>query len=288
MSETVYSLSTMDMPNITSIRNLSKDEFDEISQSIRELEKFSQESALYNIIELNFQDLEDKLELYLNQYGIDSIIGFNQYTSKFLDLNRIILNMLSSIRTYLDHTETRLKKRFGVESDEYEFFKKLTSECYDKYFSYRFLSKLRNYSQHCGLPAGNISLKDDIYGRDIKISFNRDSLLSDYDSWGLIVKPELEAQNEEFDIIPLLNEKASLLKKINEKLNLKLIEKLNSTALNLLKLIDETQQRGKGIPCLIKISGSKDNPLMNIRWFPFDTISQVTKVKIQVISKHRN
>lgn len=281
--ETVYSLATIDSPNITGVRTLTVEEFENISKEITDLEKFHSEDALYNLIELNYQDLTARRDFYSNQYIANPRLDFSKFSSQFLDLNRLILNLLSSVRTYLDHTETRLKRTFGDKSEEFELFKKLTSECFDDHFAYRFLSKLRNYSQHCGLPTGSISITDDINGHSLKLSLVRDSLLNDFDSWGSIVKPELLKQNEEFDVFPLLEKKAELLNDVNTKISSSLLKKMTNQGNHLLELISETQIKGAGIPCLLKISGHIDNPTMQMKWFPYDIISKSTGVKINMV-----
>jgi len=280
--ETVYSLATFDSLKITGIRTLTIEEFENISKEITDLEKFHSEDALYNLIELNYQDLNARLDFYLNQYIANPRLDFSRFSVQFLDLNRLILNLLSSIRTYLDHTETRLKRTFGEASEEFKLFKKLTSECFDNHFAYRFLSKLRNFSQHCGLPTGSLSITDTKEGHSLNLSLVRDDLLNDFDSWGSIVKPELQRQDDNFDIIPLLEKKAELLKDINEKISSSLLAKLTNQGNHLFELIKETQVKGKGIPCLLKISGHIDNPTPQIKWFPYDVISKITGVEIKV------
>ena len=192
------------------------------------------------------------------------------------------MNVLSSIRTYLDHTETRLNRTFGNKSEEYKLFKLLTSEAFDSHFAYRFLSKLRNYSQHCGLPVGSICMKDGKQGFKLELILLRDHLLGNFKSWGAIVKPELLNQEEEFDILSLLEQKVFLLNQVNQKISAVLLEKLSTQGSQLLSLIVETQEKGKGIPCLLKVGGAIDNPQMEMKWFPYSVISKLTGIKLNV------
>lgn len=281
--EVTYSLATIDSPNITNIRILSHHDYESISQIINKLEKFQHDEALYSIIELNLNDLNQRCKFYLEKYAENPKLDSKEFSLQFLDLNRIILNTLSSIRTYLDHTETRLKRNFGNESEEFLLFKRLTSECFDNYFSYRFLSKLRNYAQHCGLPTGSINLTDDVNGYKLELSLLRDDLLGSFDSWGLNVKPDLQNQDSQFDILPLLEEKTELLRDVNTKMNSLILQKLKYQGENLLKLIEETQIKGKGIPCLLRVFGDVDSPTMQIKWFPYEVITKITGVQINMI-----
>jgi hypothetical protein len=280
--ETVYSLATFDTPTITGVRTLSEEEFFSYSNQIGLLEKFSHDEQLYRLVELNHSDLKEKAMDYLNQYTVNPRMDFTEFTNQYLDLNRLILNLLSSIRTYLDHSETRLKRSYGNNSDEFLYFKKLTSEAFDSDFAYRFLSKLRNYSQHCGLPSGSISIHSDAEGDKLTLYLVRDSLLKQFDSWGAIVKPELEKQDEKFDILPLIESKVLLLKSINLQVNEMLLKKLNIEGQNLLSLILETQEKSAGTPCILQITGEADNPTMQFKWFPYDIISRITGFTINV------
>jgi hypothetical protein len=131
-----------------------------------------------------------------------------------LDMSRHIMNLLSSVRTALDQTECNLKRRYSAESERYRAFERATNRAYDGSFAYRFLYKLRNFVQHCGLPIGRIGVEtrasesatsaNDI-SQTLKIEFSRDSLLSDYDSWGPL-KSELAGLPEYFPIRPLITE----------------------------------------------------------------------------------
>lgn len=76
-----------------------------------------------------------------------------------LDINRVLLNFLASVRMYLDHTETYIKRRYGDNSPNWMNYKDACSKAYDEIFSYRFLSQLRNYAQHCGLPVNYFHVK---------------------------------------------------------------------------------------------------------------------------------
>jgi len=85
------------------------------------------------------------------------------YLEKMIfNLNRLMLNFLSAFRTFLDHTQTNLDRTYGKESENFKIFKKTRSSYYDNYFSYRFLDKLRNYSQHMGMPITGIDTSSEL------------------------------------------------------------------------------------------------------------------------------
>jgi hypothetical protein len=66
------------------------------------------------------------------------------------DANRHVLDFLFAVRTYLDHSERRAKHE--ADPDVADDFKRLTGKFYDEIFSFRFMYRLRNFAQHCGMP----------------------------------------------------------------------------------------------------------------------------------------
>ena len=119
------------------------------------------------------------------------------------------MNFLSAFRTFLDHTETNLKRRHGTNSERLAAFEAATSNAFDSSISYRFLSQLRNYVQHCGMPVGKISIhvdfdeeKNQPVSQYLELLFSRDLLLSNFKGWHKMVMPDLEAMPEYFPIRP--------------------------------------------------------------------------------------
>lgn len=280
MNHIEYQLSVIkkgkEYKKIDIIRYLSKIEFESYTQSIEKLNLYQKQNSLFDIVKLNYEDFQSKIRYYKikEDYKTDENIEI------YIDLNRLILNCLFAIRTYQDHVETRLKKEFGVKSEEYQLYKNLTNTCYDENFSYRFLTKLRNYSQHCGLPTGSIIFSENEKGKRIKIKLSRNDLLEKYDSWSQKVKPDLLKQPEYFDIIPLLNDNVRYLEEINNKIDKVLVQKFKNEGYRLLQLLHETQTKGTGTPTILKASGPDNNPNVQMYWFPYKAISRVTGLEI--------
>lgn len=121
--------------------------------------------------------------------------------------NSLMLGFLGSVRTFLDHAGTSISRRYGKGSEEFLYFKALTAYQFDNVFSYRFLYKLRNYTQHCGMPpvsfTVNIIPGDEL---DIVPRFSRRGLLESYSEWGASLKKELELDLGPLYVFPLLKE----------------------------------------------------------------------------------
>jgi hypothetical protein len=275
-----YCLGTYNKPTINDEIEISETDYLYCSNILERFQKLSSEESLFRVVELNYGDLETKLNSYLTK---SPQLDFYEFDYLFVDLNRLILNLLSSIRTYLDHTETRLKREYGVTSDEWLLFKQKTSHAYDKYFEYRFLYKLRNYSQHCGLPAGSAevtSFQDEnlIWRDKMNVLFIRDKLISQYDGWTNLVETDLRTMPEKFDVLPLVDKMFDHLKVINHAIKNKIREHYKEDAQYLFNLLPQLTHL-IGTPCLIKIEQT-DVIKIAFNSFPFEHISQITGATI--------
>lgn len=121
--------------------------------------------------------------------------------------SRLMLSFLSSVRTFLEHAQTSISRQYGKASEQFFYFKELTAHQFDNVFSYRFLYKLRNYTQHCGMPPVDFSVNI-VPGAEMEIQllFVRRVLLEEYSEWGGVLKKELESSVEPLYVFPLLKE----------------------------------------------------------------------------------
>ncbi|NUU34649.1 hypothetical protein [Pseudomonas sp. C2B4] len=123
-----------------------------------------------------------------------------------LDVNRHFLNFLSAVRQLLDHTELRLKRQYSNNPEIFKVFQKRTSTAFDTVFAYRFLYKLRNYSQHCGAPIGIVEYESKSHGNagetkhTLHLFFDANELLRvGGDLWGP-VKTDLKKIDSKFPV----------------------------------------------------------------------------------------
>jgi hypothetical protein len=101
-------------------------------------------------------------------------------------------------------------------------FDEATKGAYDRSFAYRFLYKLRNFGQHCGMPVGYAALNSRLVDppklgakHELQISFRTEELLAeDRAIWGQVAR-ELEERGPELDVAPLIREKADLIREIH-------------------------------------------------------------------------
>lgn len=280
-----YCLAKIDVPNITAVKALSESEYLRHTKQIVNLTRYISDQQLFFIVELNYNEFQKKSNFYFVKYSKDRRIDAVKIQKIYLDLNRLLLNLLSSIKTFLEHTETRLKRVYGHDSEEMKLFKSETAIGYDQHFEYRFLYKLRNYAQHCGLPSGSIEFTsegEDVVQNSLKIFFDRDILLQNYKEWA-VVKNDLLKRPERFEVLPIIEVKYNLLKEINKKISEKELVHYHNDAHELMQLLWESNtSRVQGIPIILKISGPVSNPNMSKFDFPFEIIGKITGVKMNI------
>ncbi|QGI15776.1 hypothetical protein [Bacillus subtilis] len=143
---------------------------------------------LYNLIVRNGEEFEHFLDTIKDKDP--SEIGSPDYV--VFEANRLFMNYLSMIRTYIDHIPSSLSKTFDSKvKDEFDEF---LSVIYDNYFEYRFLYKLRNLAQHFGIPISNLISNEQ--GNHITMS---QSYLLSYKKLGT-VKEEVKNMEESIPV----------------------------------------------------------------------------------------
>jgi hypothetical protein len=293
-----YKLGIQDK-GITEIRDLSEKEYQDYKKASNSLFDFSKDQQLYTIVLLNYDDFLNIIQKYTKEYAENpQLMNLLIMEKMVLNINRHILNFLSSVRSFLDHTETKLKRNYGAESDRYKRFKDACKKVYDTSFSYRFLSKLRNYSQHCGMPLGGLSLRskeDPPYSGNIyhslQAKFSRDELLT-YTSWGTIAK-EISQLPSEFDIVPHIVQMMKCLEKINLVLIDDDLPELFKSAEFIEQLISPAQGK-EGVPCILQfldinqdVNGKVKQMKVRIAHIPLHIIEIVNNIRKEKASQNR-
>jgi hypothetical protein len=275
--------------SITAIQALSENEFQAYCEASAYLMDFSRNQQLYRMVLLNYEDFLKIVIKYSDDYKRDpSNVNLPIMEKIFVDINRYLLNFLSSVRTFLDHTETKLKTEYGNDSIQVSKFKNACSIEYDSNFSYRFLYKLRNYSQHCGLPIEGFSLKSkeepEFSGNitnSLIIKFRRDGLLK-FDGWGSKIKQEISALPEEFNVIHNVDKFYKSLDKINNFLIKENSSELIKRAEYIERLIMPAESK-EGTPIIFTFINEGRIKRINIFNIPFHLIEYAKLLKNQEI-----
>lgn len=139
-------------PTFSSVRPLSDDEHRRLESVIRTLcEKLGRTS--WHVLQQNHHAF-CTIEQALSDPGDGPFAGHQpQPESLQIAVTTAIVNFLSSMHMYLEHTERHLKQADKADGgDRATSWQAARHAEHDDYFAYRFLYKFRNYVQHVGLP----------------------------------------------------------------------------------------------------------------------------------------
>lgn len=266
---------------IKPIRELNIAEYEIYEKAITCLTNFSSDLQLLTIVHLNYYDYENTLVRIFEEFNKSPNMSWDSIDAMNININKSILNFLSAVRTYLDHSEKNIKKRTGGDSQRTMLFKLACKKAYDNNFSYRFLSKLRNYVQHFGMPVGNLSLQkslDEPYSKEIHhtlaVKFSRDELLQ-FDSWGIQLKKEIQNLPPEFEIKPHITEMLRCIERINYTLIEDDLPELIQSAEYVKQLLTEIKNM-PGFPCLLRNINLTDKQISTeLEWIPYHLVKKV-------------
>jgi hypothetical protein len=275
------------------IRPISATELDIVKKAIKQIGDFGSCCALYEMCEKNYQSILSYNTAIKNDFPSNRHRVYEYTEEAFQEMNRLLLNYLSSFKTFIDHLTsryTRLQRQSGSFLSD---FKEITAVCYDGNFSYRFFSKLRDYVQHRGLPFGSIHIEekpapDGSVDIDILISFNRDALISDYKKWGK-VKADLERQPEHMEPLTYINGFQSQIQLINLVVSGMEISSATESWQSLNKLIQEVRVKcPSGIPIIGRyLESGKAEHKIEVIEFPFHTMRKLQE-KLKEVQNFQN
>jgi len=262
------------------LRDLSEDEFNSYMTASTELGRFARKRHLFQIVELNRDTFHDCLRTLGSGFENDTAVSWDRANTMILTINGHILNFLSAVRTFLDHTETSIKREHGDPSDNLTHFEDQTSTEFDECFSYRFLYLLRNFTQHCGMPLGELSLRADASpdkerpDTTLELLFYRDYLLANFKKWKM-VKSELEALPEKFPVTLHIDEMVTCLERVDSVVIRDETPQLSTHVDTLEALIQEVSHMD-GTPCVFTdvtpIAGGVN---VNLQRIQLDNVSMV-------------
>jgi hypothetical protein len=272
---------------ITSIRVLDEKEFQEYTKAANSLTEFLSYQQLYKLTLLNYEDFLGIIIKISKDYDDDPTkVNYSILEGMILNINRYLINYLFSFRTFLDHTGAKLKTKYGKNSIKVINFEKACTLEYDSYFSYRFLYKLRNYSQHCGLPLEGFTIEtreepefSGIIVNNLIVKFKKETLLK-FDGWSSDIEQEINDLPEEFDVLPHVVNLAKSLDRINRVLINDNISEANNNAEFIEQLILPAKNK-EGIPIIFRFTNDGMTKVTDMMHIPLDLIEYVKLMKSQ-------
>ena len=212
----------------SSIRQLSDGEISSYVEAHQHLLEFEKSRRILPLVYRNETEFKAELDRLLNdEHGLakpSATVEDESVAHEALnELNRRLVNYLTSFLVYLDHTRTRLTRRYGRESSELAAFDRWKGLADKNEFGYRFVRSLRNYVQHCGMPITHLTIKwlrdeplnpNSAITSSLELGFNSLTLLEGTSRWGS-AKPDLKLIGGLFDCWEPVHTATSALRQID-------------------------------------------------------------------------
>jgi len=274
--------------------HFTQDEYQQYLEAADNLQSYISDGQLFLLVLSNYREYHNVLGECLNAH-VHKDADYFDSRPVYLSVNGCFLNYLSSVRTYLDYTETRIKRRYGRDSQNWQRFKQYCGDAYDGCFSYRFLYNLRNYAQHCGLPL-NISFntrpKEDNPQEPcytLFIGASRDQLLQNFD-WKRPLREEIANLPPAIDINPHIDAMTECLGKINSDFSKDEFPNLLESATHIKSLLQRISYSYEdGDPCVFELKeddeGNIDWTRVGMRRVPIEIADAVINGRIEDISR---
>jgi len=208
-------IAALDNGKFTPLAEITHNERTELKAAIEKLNKYEENYFIpYSICWYNLLQYRD-FHRWAESEGKKSYSSFQLNSGLYkVFAAQNLINMLTSFRSFSDITAARISHDYGKQGLEY--FHSLESNAFDKSFSYRFIYKLRNYSQHYSIPIAEFVI-DDNFAEDrkynFKVTISRDRLLADR-SWGKITN-EIEKLPERITINEHIEEYNTIIQNIH-------------------------------------------------------------------------
>jgi hypothetical protein len=239
--------------------DISKDEYDKLNSALAALARL-EAPFHYKLAERNLLTLQGLHQFVTITLSLGRQFATPDHRMLGESLMTAVINWLTSVRLFLDHEETEIKRRFGKESAEANAFKGAASHAFDSRVGYRFMSKFRNYVQHCGLPLSRIDIGPSVDSstravQSARLLLDRDQLLADFGEWGK-VKTDLMGMSNTFGLLPLAEDAMEGLREVHRAcaeidLDVAIREaRVVGCALNRIEADD-----GEGIPAVFILRG---------------------------------
>lgn len=160
---------------------ISESEYNQLLAEISSVVEIYGLEQKYDILLNNFIEFEIVLAELAVRHMTFFAIDYQKVQIDMSNVNRMLMNLLSSCRMYIDHVKQHCN-RINNYNEVFRGVKELFSYEYDNSIEYEAVEYLRNYSQHRGFPVNSIT-----YGA------NRDQAEGDAEQMCFSVSPFIDS-----------------------------------------------------------------------------------------------
>lgn len=244
---------------INPIKDLTKDESDLIVKELNALCDYHKISNKQRLIHSAIIEFEKNIS-----------------TNNNIKIERSIIEVLSLFYMYLETIGVVINKDFGKNSNEMDRFKSSKSLEFDSYFSYRFLSKLRNYIIHYEFPNFYITKSE---SEDTRVSVDVECLNLDKSIWGKPISKDFESGDCKIELITMFRELMHCINRIsNTCINFYDIAKIKTRCEFILKYKKHLNNANEDLAiCKIILKDGKPKTFSNMNIFPFGDFEHFLK-----------
>lgn len=262
------------------VQSIEEKTYIEFKKSLKIIEEVDNSLDLFLILGNNYYEIVDFRNGYFKDFFNNMKeplnVDKNEYTLLKIEINRLIINYLSSFRMLIDHYDRNINKRFGKTSREYLEFKALLKTAYEDNFEYRFIYKLRNFCQHCGIPVTDFFVDNEEIYSSIELCFNKTYLLNEYDSWSPILKEDLKKLEDKFPINGIVSKNFDIMRGISESVR-EIYKEICIKSLRKIDLLTNSYRGHNELVIVSEINSTKEKFTVTIDKFPFDKIDSILK-----------
>lgn len=274
-------LSTFENRKFDTIKNISQEIFDEIQLDSEIIKVAYTQFVIFKNLQMNGNEYSEFLEK-ISDLHIGTVDIKKAHSQELLfQANRVILNLLSSFKFFLDNGEAYLKRKYGKDSDESKEFRELTSNEFDNVFAYRFLIKLRNYSLHLGFPLQGLELKAEKNIEtplnttgSLQLSIDLDLIKKEKSLLGKIVYDDIKNLEEDIDLKPLIVDLSSSILKIQKFIFSKQKEEIENAISNLVTFAGKYKTKTNDIKVFNNLKRNGNEVTFNAYHIPFEIITE--------------
>ncbi len=213
---------------------ISKNDYDDIEKYHYCVGEYYNIENKYNIVIENYREFESEILNLSLSYSLHAMASFDNMNAMFWNIQRKLFNLLNSCDMFVEHCLIHYKHIQKKEGRITFDLKSFTNKLNENHFSYRVLDKIRNHSQHYGIPVQKVNFgsKRDYPSNPNRVTFPinlflKPDLLRQNSGFPKHLISEIEQQGE-VDIKPLIREYLSLiysiLKKVRDELALPIIK----------------------------------------------------------------
>lgn len=254
--------STIDSVKV--LRPLSEPESEAYDKAIAEISSFTHAHWPVRVAEDNILEVQNFAQTTLERFKDGKL---REYTDEFhVQMNRHIMNYLSSVSSFIAFTQRRHKRIFGRKSKECLDLLGLISRIRSESFELRFVLELRNFAAHFSLPLGNLHFSASLDKNDKKthrvVATFRTATLLEYKDWDLGLRNEISSSGEEIEVLAILIGAMHQLNRIQDLATAHLLPATAPHAEFILRLNKEVTQ---GSACIVRSVQTKFEPPRRMR-----------------------